>query len=388
MPTSRTAMVVSEFLLVILGIGYAAPFDANVAGSWRNVSSTAIGHESAGLTLLADGRVLVAGGHALTRGRRWELIDGCELYDPKTTTWQSTGPLVEKRQAIGSLVALKNGKILLAGEHDPLTSAELYDPRTGKWSATGNLRTGRGGHSSTLLADGKVLIAGGINYTADGTPIFASAELYDPETGNWTETGSMAVPRFKHAAVRLTSGEVLVVGGTSVEPSDRQPLASAEIYNPTTGIWRGVGRLTTAREQVRAVLLADDRVLVTGGAFGPFGKYTALKSTEIFDPDTERWTETGALETARTQFSLTRLSDGRVLAVGGVRRFPAALSSAEVFDPALGAWASAGSMTSGRWNHRAVLLPSGEVLVVGGCDVLGELTSVELFTPTVRNAEN
>jgi N-acetylneuraminic acid mutarotase len=343
-----------------------------------------VGHESAGLALLGDGRVLVAGGHALTRGRKWTLIDAAELYDPQTETWHPTGGLVEKRQGVWSLVVLNNGKVLLAGEHDPLTSAELYDPQTGKWSATGKLITGRGGHTTTLLTDGSVLIAGGIDYSADGTPIFASAEVFDPATETWSATGSMAVARFKHAAVRLASGEVLVVGGTSSEPSDNRPLASAEIYNPTTGSWRAVGSLAAGRELVKAVLLPDGRVLAVGGCVGDFGRYKALASAEIYDPQTEMWTATGALAEARTQFAMTLLADGRVLAAGGARPFTSALSTAELYDPASGKWSSAGSMRTKRWNHRAVLLPSGEVLVVGGCDLLGELKSVEVYSPSLR----
>jgi len=387
MPTSRTVTIVvccNALLAVLIGSAVAEP---NATGSWRTVGSTAVGHESAGLALLGDGRVLVAGGHALTRGRKWVLIDTAELYDPKAETWQATGPLVEKRQGIWSLVALENGKVLLAGEHDTLTGAELYDPETGKWSATGKLLTGRGGHSTTVLSDGKVLIAGGIDYSADGTPIFASAELYDPDTGSWSATGSMAASRFKHAAVLLPSGEVLVAGGTSTEPSNDRALASAEIYNPVAGIWRTVGSMAAGRELVKAVLLSDGRVLAVGGSIGHFGKYKALASAEIYDPKTERWSSTGALAEARTQFTLTLLGDGQVLVAGGARPFTSALSTAETYDPISGIWSEAGSMKTRRWNHRAVLLPNGDVLVVGGCDVLGELTSVELYSPGLRESE-
>jgi N-acetylneuraminic acid mutarotase len=289
--------------------------------------------------------------------------------------------LVEKRQGIWSVVVLKNGKVLLAGEHDPLTSAELYDPQTGTWSATGKLITGRGGHTTTLLDDGRVLIAGGIDYSADGEPIFASAELFDPDSETWSEIGAMTVARFKHAAVRLLNGDVVVVGGTSTEPSDDRALSSAEVYSPTTGTWRTVGSLATGREQVKAVLLRDGRVLTAGGCVGHFGRYKALASAEVYDPQTERWTASGALSQARTQFSMTLLADGRVLVAGGARPFTSALATAEIYDPATGRWSSAGSMKTKRWNHRAALLPSGDVLVVGGCDVLGELTSVEIYSP-------
>lgn len=387
MPTSGTSTIVACFsalLTVLVGSAIAEP---NAIGRWRTVGSTAVGHESAGLALLGDGRVLVAGGHALTRGRKWVLIDSAELYDPKTETWQATGPLVEKRQGIWSLVVLKNGKVLLAGEHDTLIGAELYDPATGKWSTTGKLLTGRGGHTTTLLTNGKVLIAGGIDYSADGTPIFDSAELYDPDKATWGGAGSMAASRFKHAAVRLASGEVLVFGGTSTEPSNDRALASAEIYNPVAGTWRTVDSMAAGRELAKTILLPDGKVLAVGGSTGHVGKRKALGSAEVFDPKTGRWTSTGALAEARTQFSMTLLQDGRVLVVGGARPPASALSTAEIYDPTSGTWSTAGSMKTRRWNHRAVLLPNGDVLVVGGCDLLGELTSVELYSPGLRGSE-
>ena len=387
MPTSGTATIVACFVALLAVLVGSAVAEPNVTGSWRTVGSTAVGHESAGLALLGDGRVLVAGGHALTRGRKWVLIDSAELYDPKTETWQATGPLVEKRQGIWSLVVLKNGKVLLAGEHDTLIGAELYDPETGKWSATGKLLTGRGGHTTTLLPNGKVLIAGGIDYSADGTPIFGSAELYDPDKATWGAAGSMAASRFKHAAVRLVSGEVLVAGGTSTEPSNDRALASAEIYNPVAGTWRTVGSMATGRELVKAVLLPNGKVLAVGGSIGHFGKYKALASAEIYDLKTERWTSTGALVEARTRFTMTLLGDGRVLVAGGARPFTSALSTAEIYDPTSGTWSEAGSIKTRRWNHRAVLLPNSDVLVVGGCDLLGVLTSVELYSPGLRGSE-
>ena len=387
MSTSGTATIVACFVALVAVLVGSAVAEPNANGSWRTVGSTAVGHESAGLALLGDGRVLVAGGHALTRGRKWVLIDSAELYDPKTETWQATGPLVEKRQGIWSLVVLKSGKVLLAGEHDTLIGAELYDPKTGKWTATGKLLTGRGGHTTTLLPNGKVLIAGGIDYSAGGTPIFDSTELYDPDKATWGTAGSMAVSRFKHAAVRLVSGEVLVAGGISTEPSDDRALASAEIYNPVAGTWRTVGSMAAGRELVKAVLLPNGKVLAVGGSIGHFGKYKALASAEIYDPKTERWTSTGALVEARTQFTMTLLGDGRVLVAGGARPFTSALSTAEIYDPTSGTWSEAGSMKTRRWNHRAVLLPNGDVLVVGGCDLLGELTSVELYSPGLRGSE-
>ena len=347
---------------------------------WRSVGPTKDIRESSGLVLLPSGDVLVVGGHA---DEKWQLIGSAELYDSKKESWRPTGSLVQARQGVGTLVLLENGKVLLAGEHDPRTGAEVYDPGTGKWAATGYLRVGRGGHSTTLLKDGRVLIAGGVDFYAEGTPVFASAELYDPKTGRWLATGSMKSPRTLHGAVRLPSGNVLVVGGRAIEDTG-DPLATAELFDSASGTWKQTGSMSVERQNHTVTLLRDGRVLIAGGRNGNSGGKKNLASAEIYDPQTEKWAATGPMAHDRSQFTATLLSDGKVLVAGGASLpFWIAMNSAEIYDPKSGTWSPAGKMTASRWNHRAVLLPSGQVLVVGGCGPTGNqhLKSVEIFTP-------
>jgi len=128
--------------------------------------------------------------------------------------------------------------VLIAGgnagtwSHDGpfVASAEIYNPKTGMFSPTGSMTVGRVYHAAALLSDGRVLVeGGGSDYS--GGQFLASAELYDPKTGTWTATGSMANQRNLMTATLLRDGQVLVAGGFGAQA----PLASAEVYDPKTG---------------------------------------------------------------------------------------------------------------------------------------------------------
>ncbi len=108
---------------------------------------------------------------------------------------------------------LPSGKVLVVGgaygNLGALAVAELFDPATGTWSRTGFLTTPRADHTATLLPSGKVLVAGGWTPAGNTTMSVASAEVYDPATGNWTATGSLTQPYSGHKATLLPSGKAL-----------------------------------------------------------------------------------------------------------------------------------------------------------------------------------
>lgn len=162
------------------------------------------------------------------------------------------------------------------------------------------------------------------------------------------------------------------------------PLASAELFDPTSGTWKPTGSMSQERQNHTVALLRDGKVLIAGGKNGNAGGKKSFASAEIYDPQTEKWAATGFMAQDRSQFTAVLLADGRVLVVGGASwPFGIARDSAEIYDPKLGTWGPTGKMAASRWNHRAVLLPSRQVLVVGGCNSFGRkhLSSVELYTP-------
>jgi hypothetical protein len=272
---------------------------------------------------------------------------------------------------------LADGRVLIAGGNGaqaPLASAEIYEPKTGTFGPTGSMTTARAGHTAALLANGRVLITGGhdpdLSNATGSLVVFASAELYDPATGTFGPTGSMTTARVAHTATLLADGRVLIAGGDGALAS---ALASAEIYDPKTGTFSPTGSMTTARVGT-ATLLPDGRVLIAGGE--------SLASAEIYDPNTGGFGPTGSMATARERHTATLLADGRVLVAGGIRSFDGGLNaSAELYDPTTGSFGPSSSMTTIREWHTATLLADGRVLVTGGDGVQAPLASADIFVP-------
>jgi N-acetylneuraminic acid mutarotase len=347
-----------------------------------SMSAARIGHTA---TLRRDGSVLVVGGYD---GEGPPIEDAAhvplataEVYDPASGRWSATASMSTAR-AGHTATLLPDGGVLVVGgggEGEPMeggprsATAELYDPGTGTWSATGSMTEARNGFSATLLANGTVLVAGGgANYR--------EAELYDPSNGTWTATGNMAEGRKAHSATLLLDGTVLVAGGCAC--SEPPPTDSAERYDPNTGEWTTTGRTAEGRMGHAAILLADGRVLVA--ADGLFGD--TPDPTELYDPSTGRWTAVEGMVYGRVAPSMAALSDGRVLATGGYDRDrvlgsePPPLASAELYDPATQQWTATADMGTARADHTMTLLSDGRVLVVGG-GVATDARSAELFDP-------
>ena len=197
---------------------------------------------------------------------------------------------------------------------DAIRGAEIYDPATGKWSDAGMLSVGRD-TKAILLADGRVLVAGGIDWSISGGQAYDVAELYDPMARKWTATGSLRNARYAHQMVLLDDGRVLAAGGYR---KGDVLLASAELYDPKTGTWQGTGELPSTRVAFGLVKLGDGRVLLAGGFTGPTWKQRAnVASAALYDPTTGQWSETSGMKEKRAGFSYVQLPDGRVLVAGG-----------------------------------------------------------------------
>jgi hypothetical protein len=398
-----------------------------------------VARQSAHALLVGDGRVLVVGDDHWDDQRYRSYLRAvdtsvvAELWDPGANTWRTTGPLPKPRAGFAAVV-LRDGRALVAGganqDCESYSSAYLFDPATERWSKTGLMRTARTQPAAAVLRDGRVLVAGGyfsqscqdwleMRYDApagspdvvlaayrspgddreshgpglddvDPGPLgrgLATAELFDPATGTWSDTGSMRLMRAGASAVTLADGRVLVWGGTG-EYGDPGAADRAEIYDPATGRFSWTEPLPALDRSVFDELglkvpsdppesWINGGVLLRlsgGGALLVgidqwWGSYLVTRSFR-FRPAKEAWTEVGGplvtnweRDTPKTYGTralngiLAPLPDGRVLVARDDTKV-------ELFDPGTGKWSKAPSMPGDRDMGVTVTLADGSVLLV------------------------
>jgi Kelch motif/Galactose oxidase, central domain len=344
------------------------------AGSFNPTASMTTARRLHTATLLANGTVLVAGGGGIDG----PFLASAEIYNPATNSWSSAGSMAVDRGR-HTAVLLQNGKVLVAGGTgnpflDPNATVELYDPTNNTWSNAASMAGVRQLHTATLLPDGKVLVVGG----RDGNFPLASAEIYDPATDTWSIAANLSVARAFHTASLLANNKVLVAGG--------QGLASTALYDIGQDRWDAGPDLQAARSGHTATTLLNGQVLVAGGANGG----TAVAAAELYDPASDAWTSAGALVDARFAHAASLLPNGNVLLAGGnVRR--SALggnttgATAEIYDLQARLWMDTGDMTSARAEHTATRLPDGRVLFIGGVRIYpppsAALATAEVYDP-------
>lgn len=282
-----------------------------------------------------------------------------------------TGSLSTARGSSNTSTLLPNGQVLIAGgamsTGAGIATAELYDPSTGGFAQTGSMGTARSFHTATLLPTGKVLVVGGQGSANAAT----TAELYDPATGLFAPAADPNTSHNAHTATLLTNGKVLIAGGSS---------QTGELYDPITGLFTPTGTLTSIRVENTATLLASGKVLITGGG----GANGPLATAEVYDPTSGNFTLTGAMSVPREAHAATLLPNGKVVVSGGlIAVSPVAdTASADLYDPVSGTFTPTGSLNTANAFQAQTLLPDGHVLVNGGVIAETYDPTAGLFTPT------
>ncbi len=332
-----------------------------LSSRWQPTSDLPLPVESHSAVQLATGKVLIAGGDVFGAGLWAE-------YDPQTGRFAS-GSLLRLRSR-PSVTLLKDGRVLVAGGRDgdeADASAEVFDPSTGEWSATGSMNEARWKHTATLLTSGEVLVVGG----AGTGSVLRSAELYDPTSGSFAVREELDTPRADHTATRLPSGDVLVTGGLHES-------AHSLVYRTSSRTFEPAAPMSRPRKNHSATLLLDGRVLVAGGKAG----LDEADGAEVYDPSMDTFTLAGKMSVRRSSHRATGLPSGRVLITGG-ESGGVPVASVELFDPFTSKFEAAESLTTARASHAALLLQTGKVLVTGGRTLEGVSFTAEQFDPDV-----
>jgi len=231
------------------------------------------------------------------------VLNSSEAYNGTIGRFTTVpNPMIDARTGFTATVFPSgplSGKVLIAGGDDasgPVATAEIFDPVGNTFTAANSTMTDpREFHTATLLNDGTVLLAGGFKDTVGS--ISNTADIFDPATQKFTPTtGDMTTNRAAHTASLLTTGsntgKVLLVDGVMSNSGSVTSLVSAELYDPSSGMFTSNGFPTEPRALHTAATLNDGRILISGGMSGGVtfkpGKIKGFGFTsngsEIYDP--------------------------------------------------------------------------------------------------------
>ncbi|MBJ7469758.1 MAG: hypothetical protein JHD16_00570 [Solirubrobacteraceae bacterium] len=353
-----------------------------VAAQWAATGALSTARSQSGVIKLPDGKVLLAGGYGNSGP-----IASSESYNPATGQWSAAGALNTARSMAWlspELPKLPNGRWLIAGgltTGDVTTATtETYDADTGQWSAAPSMASPRVGMNPVSLPDGRVLVAGGYsNYSTSTTT--ATAEVFDADTNSWSNVASMTQKRGGHTTTVLNDGRVLVAGG---DEGSGTILTTAEIYDPQTNQW-STTTMPGAMFAASAVTLADGRVLIVAG--GQSASWLpGSTAAYLFNPANDTWSTAGSMSAPRVLAHAWPLADGRVLVTGALSGSQRA--TAETYNPQTNTWSAYDTMLSERAVGSAVTLSDGDLMAAGGIGASARTTAAELHGQTVTAPEN
>lgn len=340
--------------------------------------------------ILKDAQIELYRQYSVFRMQRWftwTLAAGVRFYgiaanDERSAIASPTGVTVTAGTlgTYGSLntgrgtqtaTLLLDGRILFAGGVDAvgtnLTTAEIYDTDTGLFTLTGSMADGRTGHTENLLSDGRVLIAAGQN-----SAYLSTAEVWSPSGNAFTPVGPLNFARNFHRSAMMLDGRVLIVGGGT-----NTLVTQAEIFTPSNNTFTTTGALAHGRFDPAVAVQANGNVICAGGD----GAGVRV-DIEVFTPSLGTWAiASGVLSVARTNATAIRLGNGKILIAGGFNGGGTSQTACDLFDPSTGGAAATGALGTARGKPKLSILPNGKVLATGGLGNAGALATAEVYDP-------
>lgn len=352
-------------LLYVLAVAVRSNAQATTQGQWSAVATWPT--RAVHATLLSDGRVFFVSYYA-------ESLQP-HVWDPASNTFTATAASSYALFCAGH-TPLADGRVMIVGGHiadyTGYPHAVIYNPATNGLSSQPDMNTGRWYPTATTLPNGDVLVVSGdIN---SNTNVDTLPQVFQLSTQTWRNltTAQLALPLYPKMMV-APNGKVFNAG-----PSRQSRYLDAS----GTGAWSNVAvmNFTGSRDYGPAVIYGAGNVAVFGGSDPPTG------TAEVIDLNAAApaWKFTGSMHFPRRQHNAVVLPDGKVLIVGGSSAggFDTSTSPVlptEMWDPATGQFTVMASIAVYRGYHStALLLPDGRVLSAGG-NVGGP--NAQLFSP-------
>ena len=365
--------------------------------------------------LLEDGRVLVSGGFSGVANNNVIIPiprEDFQIFDPGAESWSLITP-EESRAIMTTTIGLSDDRHMSVGigvneEGESVGVSGVFDAGTQSWTPLPSPALIRGFPNMALLADGRVLVTGGIDFSDPSGFVFEhlkDAEIFDPDTEMWQQATPMNNAAEHQAVVPLQDGRAMVV---------HSGVATAEIYDSASDSWTLTAEMDSTPLTPKAVVLLDGRVLVTGVVSNKFADYGKTKRhdpdtdtwvpidpktgedieapknvSEIYDPASDTWIATEAMTEIRMSHTLTLLSDGRALVTSGTnfglgidamseesKISDQFLLATEIFNPATNEWTPGPQMSEPRYDHTATLLSDGRIFIFGGVTVREDIQEI------------
>ena len=347
---------------------------AAAQGQWSSVNSWPI--VAVHSALLYTGEVLL--------WDAWQKPTQVRLWNPATNAMRDLS--YNDGLFCSGHSQLADGRLLVVGGHDPSTgdagirSANIFDPANGTWTKAADLNDKRWYPSTSRLGDGRLVTISGEaawNVWSD-TP-----EVYDPAANTWTRINTVSTSDLHEdeypLAFLVPDGRIFTLISSTAE---------SRFFDVANGTWLASGLGATPAPNGSATMYAPGKILVTGGGQPPGGASTTNAAVVDLTAPNPAWRTIAPMNFPRYMHNLTVLPDGKVLAVGGAKNLDQNTTlgtlPAEIWDPATEVWSVVASESQPRMYHStSTLLPDGRVLVAGGGRYNGStdyLTS-EIYSP-------
>jgi hypothetical protein len=396
---SVTALVVAAiFSLALLPASAEAPkAKANPAstGSWSAPFN--VGVVGIHTAMLYNGQVLMWSYPASNSSTTEPAV----LYNPVTNGLTNVDIPISSSNGLATeffcsgMSIMPDGKVLVAGglagiPPSPdygITAVEIFDPASSTWTAAAPMNFARWYPTNVSLPNGTTMVLSGIN--SKGNATVGPVEEYNETKNTWTILRTSAnLPANVETYPRMfvtTAGKIVMPG----------QLQTTRQFDPGLNTWSTLGSMLFGNRVYGSFALMPglNQILAVGGRPSSTlctktdWQTCVTNTAEIFNLTTNTWTYTSPMANARQNENLEVLPDGTYLVVGGnqVLRYNQPVEAAELYNPATGKWTTMASQLADRGYHStAVLLPDGRVLSAGS-DTTGVnpnySTDVEIFSP-------